>query len=158
MNWLLGVAESAPHIEPWEYGLPGAALMLVGAALYVLIKILNLKFFHSATSRRNGQANGKDIAKAIELAMENVSEAALRAMKDHFAPMVRQIDDLYGWHDVTDEDGVRVWYLRRSLEKAINRLADVVEKSHQLTQQQVRLLEQLCEESRRHTPPSRSGG
>lgn len=36
----------------------------------------------------------------------------------------RQIKDLYEWHDVKDNEGVRLWYVRRSLEEAIKELSD----------------------------------
>ena len=36
----------------------------------------------------------------------------------------KKLDDLYKWHDIVDGDGVRVWYVRKSLEEAIIKLAD----------------------------------
>jgi len=36
----------------------------------------------------------------------------------------KQIDDLHDWHKVTDEDGVKVWYVRRSLETSLKDLSD----------------------------------
>jgi len=53
-----------------------------------------------------------------------------KAMTDMFAlmrDMSDQIKDLHSWHDVRDEDGVPVWYLRRSLERQIMRLCEAVE-------------------------------
>jgi len=41
----------------------------------------------------------------------------------------RKIDDLHRWHDVVDSEGVRLWYVRRSLEKAIEKLAENIEVS-----------------------------
>lgn len=39
--------------------------------------------------------------------------------------LARQIDELHEWHDKEDPvDGVKVWYVRRSLEKAIEQLAN----------------------------------
>ena len=47
----------------------------------------------------------------------------------------KKIDQIYTWterlhemHDKTDEDGVPVWYVRRSLEKSIEKLADNIDK------------------------------
>ncbi len=37
--------------------------------------------------------------------------------------ITRQIDDLYQWHDVRDEDGVLRWHNRKSLEDAMKTLA-----------------------------------
>ena len=36
--------------------------------------------------------------------------------------IARQVDRLYEWHDVSDSDNVKVWYVRHSLEKAISDL------------------------------------
>lgn len=36
--------------------------------------------------------------------------------------MAQQIAELHVWHSVTDEDGVKIWYVRRSLENAIEKL------------------------------------
>lgn len=38
--------------------------------------------------------------------------------------IIQQIKDLWDWHNKTDDEGVKVWYVRRSLEKAIERLAE----------------------------------
>jgi len=39
----------------------------------------------------------------------------------------KQINDLYEWHNVNDTEGVKIWYVRRSLEDAINKLADNID-------------------------------
>ena len=38
-----------------------------------------------------------------------------------------QIHQLYDWHNVTDGDGVKVWYVRRSLEKAVMKLSENID-------------------------------
>ncbi len=38
----------------------------------------------------------------------------------------QQTHDLHTWHSQRDSDGVFIWYVRRSLEDAINKLADNV--------------------------------
>ena len=30
-----------------------------------------------------------------------------------------QINELHGWHDMDDDEGVKIWYVRHSLEEAI---------------------------------------
>jgi hypothetical protein len=37
--------------------------------------------------------------------------------------LAKQIDEMHQWHAVTDGNGVKVWYVRRSLEEAIRQLA-----------------------------------
>ena len=38
--------------------------------------------------------------------------------------ITRQIDDLHKWHAKEDDEGVKVWYVRRSLEETLRTLAD----------------------------------
>lgn len=50
-----------------------------------------------------------------------------RVVGEEMAVALRQIEDLHVWHDREDEDGVKVWYVRRSLERAIEGLTSAVE-------------------------------
>lgn len=59
--------------------------------------------------------------------------------------MAHQIHELHQWHDVTDEDGVRVWYVRRSLEQAIEKLTLTLDAQTQL----LRELTMSLQETRR---------
>jgi len=45
---------------------------------------------------------------------------------EEFKQMITEIHELWSWHNVTDDDGVKLWYVRRSLEDAIKLLADNV--------------------------------
>lgn len=42
--------------------------------------------------------------------------------KINWHAVVKKIDEMHHWHDKEDEDGVKVWYVRTSLERAIDRL------------------------------------
>lgn len=35
---------------------------------------------------------------------------------------------LHQWHAVTDQDGVPVWYVRRSMERAVDRMAEATDR------------------------------
>lgn len=59
--------------------------------------------------------------------------------------IARQIDDLHRWHDVRDSEGVPIWYVRKSLDSSIERLADNIEKQTET----LRLLASEVKESRR---------
>lgn len=41
--------------------------------------------------------------------------------------LCRQVNDLWVWHNKEDDDGVKVWYVRRSLENAIEKLAEAID-------------------------------
>lgn len=49
--------------------------------------------------------------------------------------MAKQIQTLYDWHDVSDEDNVKVWYVRKSLERHIGELTQVVRNLNALLTQ-----------------------
>jgi len=46
--------------------------------------------------------------------------------------METQMHDLHDWHDKEDNDGIKVWYVRSSLEESINKLAINVEKQTEI--------------------------
>jgi CCR4-NOT transcriptional regulation complex NOT5 subunit len=54
-------------------------------------------------------------------------EDITQSVKEEIGSMSRQIAQLHTWHSKEDEDGVKVWYVRRSLERAIEGLTQAVE-------------------------------
>lgn len=46
--------------------------------------------------------------------------------------------ELHRWHDQVDEDGVRVWYVRRSLERAVEHMAEATEQLTRLADELIR--------------------
>lgn len=57
--------------------------------------------------------------------------------------IARQVAELHRWHDVSDSEGVKIWYVRRSLEEAIDKLADNIELETKLLDRIDRRLEKL---------------
>ena len=53
--------------------------------------------------------------------------------------IAKEIEELHKWHDREDEDGVKVWYIRKTLETAIETLADNISM-------QTKLLEKMHSE------------
>lgn len=43
-----------------------------------------------------------------------------------------RIDDLWEWHNKEDGDGVRIWYVRSSLQKTLDKLGETLNKEHAL--------------------------
>jgi len=48
-------------------------------------------------------------------------------VQDRFDRMERQVRELYTWHAREDTDGVKIWYTRPSLERAIRELRESVD-------------------------------
>ena len=47
----------------------------------------------------------------------------------------RQLEELHQWHDREDEDGVKVWYVRKTLESAIERLSENIATQTKILQE-----------------------
>lgn len=56
---------------------------------------------------------------------------------------IKQIDQLWHWHNKTDQDGVPVWYVRKSLEDVIYKLSENIENQNKLMESNTRILESL---------------
>lgn len=73
-------------------------------------------------NRRNGNGGGSSATTADQFKL-------LRHIDD-------QVKDLHSWHDAKDEDQVFVWYVRKSLERQIERLCTAVETMTKATESQ----------------------
>ena len=56
------------------------------------------------------------------------TEDRLKYLSEKVAIITPQIRDLHHWHNKEDADGVKVWYIRQSLEQAIAKLGDTLER------------------------------
>ena len=67
----------------------------------------------------------------------------LSALKDRgidLAKVAAQIDELYKWHDIVDSEGVKLWYVRPSLEEAISKLSiNIAKQTVVLERMEVRM-------------------
>ncbi len=99
----------------------------VGATFSLII--IKMVFDFVKGRKRNGDDGYKEIEKikAVSYDIKN------------------KLDDLHEWHNVRDNDGVPIWYVRRSLEEAINKLADNIAMQTQLFQQMSLKIDNLKE-------------
>ena len=58
---------------------------------------------------------------------------------------LKQIDQLWNWHNKTDQDGVPVWYVRKSLEDVIFKLSENLENQNRLIESNSRILKSLVD-------------
>ena len=54
--------------------------------------------------------------------------------------MAKEVHEMHEWHAVTDEDGVKVWYIRRSLENTLDKLSHTLDAQTQLLKEMVLIL------------------
>ncbi len=59
------------------------------------------------------------------------------------------VEDLHKWHDKEDDDGVKIWYVRKSLEQSIRKLPIAIEKQRELMSSLMKVFDKiqndLCE-------------
>lgn len=60
----------------------------------------------------------------------------------------KQSEDMYLWHNKSDADGVKVWYVRQSLENALRDNAKATEAIARNIELQTRLLEEMIQNQR----------
>lgn len=60
----------------------------------------------------------------------------------------KQSEDMYDWHNKSDADGVKVWYVRQSLENALRDNAKATEAIARNIELQTRLLEEMISNQR----------
>ena len=99
--------------------------LLVGVAGGLIAVILILREVRQFFDRRNLESKDGKVspleAKVDRLCtqQEDVKRACDAVNKVNLIEMQNQMRQMYEWHNKTDEDGVPVWYVRRSLEEAI---------------------------------------
>ncbi len=82
----------------------------IGATFSLII--IKMVFDFVKGRKRNGDGDSKEIEKI---------KVMVYKIKD-------DVEDLHEWHNKEDDDGVKVWYVRRSLEDAISKLADNISR------------------------------
>ena len=95
-------------------------------AVFILREVFNL-----LEKRKNG--NTVPVSKAP------IDDAFKKTVYD----MAKQVDDLWEWHKVTDEDGVKVWYVRASLERAIQEQSAALRELREAVSKQTQALERM---------------
>lgn len=56
------------------------------------------------------------------------SSQKFESIENKITVMDNRLKDLYAWHSVTDSDGVRIWYIRKSLTEYIQKLNENMTK------------------------------
>ena len=82
------------------------------------------------------EVNAETVAVFTLLVLFAVDKAMglLKSRGVDLVKMARQIEHLNEMHAKTDEDGVPVWYVRRSLEKAVTDLNEAIRHQTELLQ------------------------
>ena len=58
------------------------------------------------------------------------------------------LKDLHAWHDIADSEGVKIWYVRRSLEEAVEKLTVSIEKLGERQEAATDVLKEMARDMR----------
>lgn len=69
-------------------------------------------------------------------------------LEEDVAKLSKQSEEMYDWHNKSDPDGVKIWYVRQSLENALRDNAKATEAIARNIELQTRLLEEMIQNQR----------
>jgi len=101
---------------------PSAQGLIFSVVIFLGVREL-ISMFSNIKRKLNGNDDREKWKNIVGSISERIGENAKRYDKT-----MQQIDWLYDSHHKFDEQGVPIWYTRKSLEKAIEKLAIAIEK------------------------------
>lgn len=72
-------------------------------------------------------------------------EVGLTSLKTTLEPALKEIKELHEWHNKSDEDGVKIWYIRKSLENVLRENAQATAVLARNSELQTTLLREMIE-------------
>lgn len=78
-------------------------------------------------TRIEGIVEGIEISEKSELVTINSVDNHMSALNGRVSTIERNIHDLWEWHSVKDNDGIPIWYVRRSFEETIVKLKQSID-------------------------------
>jgi hypothetical protein len=117
-------------------------------ALFIIFAIyIILKDFGLILKRKNGD-NSVSFCRKVEDSIMKTHQTLLQ-VDPLIQEMTKKVDELHRWHDIVDSDGVKVWYVRKSLEEAIIKLADNISVQTEILRSVVTLVKRTDEDVKR---------
>jgi len=133
MNMILGA------VDLQTLALNGVvAVLIIKEVLAFILKFMN-KNKPNPSLVALTEAHNKSIEKQRK--SQELAEKRFEIVVDRLRDIKDKNDDLHEWHSKTDADGVKVWYVRQSLEQAVIKLSDNISI-------QTEVLKDLLKESR----------
>ena len=104
---------------------------LIMGIVFFLMNFLGSMAIEYLKNKRSSSPNG--VAQCVKSIFPLLNGINIR-LKD----IDHKVRDLHIWHDRQDKDGVPVWYVRSSLEGAINSLAENISRQTDILEAQTR--------------------
>jgi hypothetical protein len=109
---------------PTQFLLGAVALLMLKEVLAFVLSFIN--------KRINGKTKPDMPNKAIVEVLE-------KYRREYFSPTHRMTVDLHEWHNVNDQDGVKIWYVRPSLAEAVKELSKNIAQQTQILRELARM-------------------
>ena len=146
--------------NPENMTILGLIALIIAAAVRELFGWVSKKNLQNSQERHQKLVEGVNaIAKKLdkideENRVEKISadiktlNAKTDRIEENMAKLMKESEDMYNWHDKSDGDGVKVWYVRQSLENALRDNAKATEAIARNIELQTRLLEEMISNQR----------
>lgn len=115
----------------------GLMVIVIGAGVKELFGWISKKNIQSSETRF------ENMTKSLDSINEKLVKVEVKV-----DDLVEQTEEMYDWHNKSDQDGVKVWYVRQSLENALRDNAKAVEAIAKNIELQTRLLEEMITNQR----------
>jgi hypothetical protein len=119
--------------------------LLIGGLVIPLI-LLTIKEIFSWLKDKNLQTTDNKIHK-IKDDIESMDDRVQR-IESKVDSLVVVNKTMYDWHDKADEDGVKIWYVRRSLEEALHENVKAINILAKNSEIQTKLLEDMVRQNK----------
>lgn len=94
--------------------------------VFILVKNRNEKVSEKIDVIHSFVCDHKESVSSIN-DMIKYLESQHKRLEGIFERIEKQVDDLWDWHNKDDSDGVKVWYVRGSLEKSMKELVETLD-------------------------------
>ena len=122
---------------------------LILGALIIPTILLIIKEIFSWFKQKNLQSSDAKIV-AMTDSIKMLSHRAEK-LEIKIDSMSHLNETMYDWHNKTDEDGVKIWYVRRSLEEALHENVKAINILAKNSEAQTRLLEDMVRQNKETT-------
>ena len=119
--------------------------LMIGGLVIPLI-LLTIKEAFSWMKDKNLQTTDNKIHK-IKDDLESVGDR-LEKTELKVDSILQMNKTMYDWHDKSDEDGVKIWYVRRSLEEALQENVKAINILAKNSEVQTKLLEDMVKQNK----------
>lgn len=124
-------------METQEATILGLFVLVIGAAIKELFGWISKK------NIQNSEVRFDNIFKSLDSISKKVD-----SLESKVRQMAEETEEMYDWHNKSDQDGVKIWYVRQSLENALRDNAKATEAIARNIELQTRLLEEMIQTQR----------